>query len=81
MIWLQRSGFEPTLHGLLPFAFLGGFALVGLLELITGVSFTQWAGKWDRLKGWQRGVLGTLIVIVAGAIIILLVVLVSLLDR
>ncbi len=32
---------------------------MGLLEIITGISFKEMSGKWDNLKGWQRGILGT----------------------
>lgn len=42
----------------------GAVVLVGLSELVGGVPFTQVASKWDSLSGWQRGVLGTLIVVV-----------------
>jgi hypothetical protein len=42
----------------------GAVVLVGLIELIGGVPFMQVSSKWDSLQGWQRGVLGTLIVVV-----------------
>jgi hypothetical protein len=47
----------------------GAFALAGLVQLVSGVPFSELAARWDSLKGWQRGVLGLLIVGVAvGAI-------------
>jgi hypothetical protein len=46
----------------------GAYAIIGLIELCTGYSFTRLANAWDDLKGWQRGVLGILIVVTAFAI-------------
>lgn len=46
----------------------GAFALVGLIELCTGVRFTDLADYWDSLKAWQRGIFGTLVVITAFAV-------------
>ena len=44
-------------------------ALVGLVQLVGGVPFAKIAADWDNLAGWQRGVLGTLVFVVAiGAI-------------
>ena len=37
--------------------------LMGLVELLFGVPISQVSNKWDALQGWQRGVLGTLIVL------------------
>lgn len=42
----------------------GAVILVGLIELVAGLPFTQISSKWDSLRGWQRGVLGALIVVV-----------------
>lgn len=42
----------------------GAIVLVGRTELIGGVPLTQVSSKWDSLQGGQRGVLGTLIVVV-----------------
>jgi len=36
----------------------GGFAIAGLIQLISGVPFSELSDKWDSLKGWQRGVFG-----------------------
>lgn len=46
---------------IIPLAVPGAFALMGLLEVITGVPFKEISGKWDSLSGWQRGVLVTII--------------------
>ncbi len=53
------------MFAMIPLALPGAWALMGLLEVVTGVPFTQVAQKWDELAGWQRGVLGVLVVIVA----------------
>ena len=45
------------------FAIPGAYALVGLVEIITGLPFTQISNKWDSLTGWQRAILGLTIVI------------------
>ena len=36
----------------------GGFALAGLMQLMTGVPFSDLSDRWNGLKGWQRGVIG-----------------------
>ena len=43
---------------IIPLALPGAVALMGLLEIITGAPFRNISGKWDNLKGWQRGILG-----------------------
>ena len=48
---------------LLPFIYF-------LTEFITGTKFYELSRKWDDIKGWQRGILGTLIVVGAGIIIL-----------
>ena len=50
---------------IIPLGLPGAFALMGLLEIITGVPFNDISGKWDNLKGWQRGVLGIIIAILS----------------
>ncbi len=47
----------------------GAVALIGLVQVVSGVPFAELSAKWDSLHGWQRGVLGTLIFAVACAII------------
>jgi hypothetical protein len=61
---------QLTPPGMIPFALPGAYALSGLVEFITGISFLEFARRWDELKGWQRGVFGTFIVLVAGFLII-----------
>ncbi len=55
---------------MIPFALPGAYALSGLVEFVTGISFFEFAARWDELKGWQRGIFGTFIVIVAMLVII-----------
>ncbi len=45
--------------------------LVGLVELVSGRSFAELAQSWDDLAGWQRGILG--LVIVARAVLAVMV--------
>ena len=61
---------QLTPTGMIPFALPGAYALSGIIELVTGVSFFEFVRRWDELKGWQRGIFGTFIVLVAGTIII-----------
>jgi hypothetical protein len=62
---ISRTGYAPTSFALIPFAFPGVYALTGILEIIAGVPFMDLADRWDSLAGWQRGILGTLIVMLA----------------
>ncbi|HET9862385.1 MAG TPA: hypothetical protein VFP37_03020 [Steroidobacteraceae bacterium] len=64
-----KGGLGDPAHGgpfkLIVLGVPGAIALAGLIELVTGTQFQKVAGAWDELAGWQRGVLGTLIVTVA----------------
>ncbi len=42
-----------------------------LAELVTDVKFSELSHNWRHLKGWQRGILGTGIVILATFLILL----------
>lgn len=48
---------------IIPLAVPGAYALIGLLEIITGTPFLEISKKWDSLAGWQRGILGIIVVI------------------
>lgn len=50
-----------------------GVALIGSIEVITGSPFPRLADGWMSLRGWQRGVLGTFIVLASLAIIMCVV--------
>ena len=67
LAYLMQHGLEP---GRTPFKIIGpaipgAFALVGLVEVVTGMHVTEVASAWDALAGWQRGILGTLVVVIA----------------
>jgi hypothetical protein len=47
----------------------GAFFLAGLIQLVSGVPFAELAERWDSLHGWQRGVLGTLTVLLSAGVI------------
>ena len=55
---------------LIPAAIPFVYFCIGLIELISGRPYQQLADSWMALRGWQRGVIGTLIIIVGGVIII-----------
>ena len=55
---------------LVPAAIPFVYVCMGSIELITGRPYQQLAYAWMALKGWQRGVIGTLIVLVGGFVII-----------
>ncbi|NNE19419.1 MAG: hypothetical protein HKN10_13165 [Myxococcales bacterium] len=78
---LHSVGIKVRGLALIPLALPGAYALVGLLELLTGSSFSELSRRWDALRGWQRGVLGTVVVIVAFAALGLAMVLSDILPR
>lgn len=45
-------------------------ALLGLAQLVFGRTFGELARAWDEMAGWQRGVVGTIIVAIAVVAII-----------
>jgi hypothetical protein len=38
-----------------PMLFPGAYAFAGLIQAVTGVSFSEWSSRWNSLKRWQRG--------------------------
>lgn len=46
--------------------------LVGLVELVSGRHFDELSRGWDELRGWQRGLLGLVIVALATVVIVTL---------
>lgn len=69
--FIRSRGFIPSsFFAMIPLAIPGVYALMGLLEIIAGVPFSQIATKWDALAGWQRGILGTFVVILAFGLLI-----------
>lgn len=71
------SGPSAVLPFLLPAAASFASGGAGLLELLTRTPFQRTAGAWMALRRWQRGVLGTLIVLAALALFLLLVAVVT----
>jgi hypothetical protein len=69
VLWAIEK-FSPTTPRSSPW-FLIGIAipllpfLESVIELISGVPIFELSRRWDDLKGWQRGVLGTLVVVIA----------------
>ena len=47
----------------------GAMAIIGLVELVTGIHFSHFSERWDALPGWKRGVLGVCAVLAAGVVI------------
>lgn len=70
MFVLPYFGHQLTPPGMIPFALPGAYALSGLLELATGISFLDLGRRWDEIKGWQRGIFGAFIVLVGGAFVV-----------
>ncbi|QIF00196.1 hypothetical protein [Roseimicrobium sp. ORNL1] len=75
VLWfLAREGYQPNPIALMMAAIPGAYALLGVMEAITGIPYGQLARRWDNLKGWQRGIYGTGIVLVAMVFIFLIMV-------
>jgi hypothetical protein len=67
--WVNaRAGHAPHGELLIGLAIPGAYALVGLVEAVTGRPFREFAATWDQLRGWQRGVIG---IAVAGCAFVL----------
>jgi hypothetical protein len=61
--WLNTQGYEFTMWGFVVFAIPFAWGLAGLLEVTTGIPFTEFSSRWDSLEGWQRGVISLIVVI------------------
>jgi hypothetical protein len=70
---LPKIGFELGIGGLFAFGACGVYFLLGLTEVITNRPFIYWAQKWMDLKGWQRGVFGTLFLLLVLAALIAII--------
>src|SRR5207249_2431981 len=69
MYWLSAHGHHillPLIGASLPFVFV----CVGFIEAVTGAPYLRLAHAWMSLRGWQRGLLGTFIVLAAFVFII-----------
>lgn len=70
VFWLQSQGRTPNSFALIGLGAPVAIGLVGLLEAIMNRPFSEMEDWWGSLKGWQRGVLGLLVVIIAFSIIV-----------
>ncbi len=74
-IWLyvyRQGGFGDSRGGtfyIIVMGLPGAVALIGLLEIVTGHSFTRYAARWDELEPWKRGAYGMITVIAAATLI------------
>ena len=68
--WIRKQGYELGWGGWIIFGAPGAYGASGLLELITGVPFFELSEKWDDLAGWQRGLLGLVVVILCFGLLI-----------
>lgn len=82
LIWMWISaGNQPSTQGgvfkliLLAIPFV--VATMGFVETFTGIPFSRFGDAWDELQGWQRGVLGVLVVILSFIVIMGLVMLLA----
>lgn len=72
---IAYAGFLPANpFMLIPAAIPFVYVCIGVIEMLTGRPYQQLADAWMALKGWQRGVIGTLIVLVGGFLVIVVMV-------
>ncbi len=72
MYWLSAHGYKfhfAVIGASIPFVFV----CVGFIELVTGSPYQRLAQSWMALAAWQRGVLGTFIVVAALGVILCVV--------
>ncbi|MEJ2363793.1 MAG: hypothetical protein P8017_03775 [Deltaproteobacteria bacterium] len=68
--WLNTKGYQLTLWGLIAFGVPGAIGAAGLLEMVSGIAFTELSSHWDDLQGWQRGFIGIFVVVICLGILI-----------
>jgi hypothetical protein len=68
--WLQLQGYSPNSFALIGLGAPVAIGLVGLLEVLMNRPFSEMEEWWNALKGWQRGILGLMVVILAFALLI-----------
>ena len=71
LLWLINKGFAfqfALIPACIPFAYF----CIGFVEFVSGVPFARLGQQWMELKGWQRGVLGTFIILAAIALMLCL---------
>ncbi|MBU2709358.1 hypothetical protein KCM76_25405 [Zooshikella marina] len=67
LYWLRKQGYVLNSFAMIVIAAPAAWGLVGLLEMVTSRPFSEMEDWWNGLRGWQRGVLGLLIVVIAFA--------------
>ena len=66
-LWLDSKGWHYTHWELfIP----GGIALSGAVQFVTGIPFSELSSRWDSLAGWQRGIFGVFILLIATVVIV-----------
>ena len=68
--WLSAHNYRYNLE-VIGASFPFVFVCVGFIEAVTGSPYSRLAQRWMALRGWQRGVLGTFIVLAALVFILL----------
>ena len=68
--WLQTQGYSPNGFAMIGLGAPAAIGLVGLLEVLMNRPFSEMEDWWNGLRGWQRGVLGMLVVILAFVLMI-----------
>lgn len=71
LLWLMSGKLSASggAFKLILFALPLVVAMMGFLETSSGVPFSRFSEAWDELQGWQRGVLGVAIFVVAVVVI------------
>lgn len=59
--FLEQRGSYYAMGAAAPFVYF----LIGILELVLGVPFSELGDKWDDLKGWQQVLLGAVVIVLA----------------
>ena len=67
---LEESGTTINMFYLAAIAAPAAWGLGGLLEFILNRPFSEMETWWNSLKGWQRGILGIIVVILFFALMI-----------
>lgn len=70
IVWLQGLGYTPNSFALIGLGAPVAIGFVGFLEMIMNRLFSEMEDWWGGLKGWQRGMLGLLVVMLAFAALI-----------
>ena len=67
---MQESGTTVNMFYLVAIAAPAAWGLGGLLEFILNRPFSEMETWWNSLKGWQRGILGFIVVILSFVLMI-----------